>query len=818
MPLSGANSGHLNTRIINSNDSLIFDLANATLTATYIDIPIYALSDDVIQSLDYSIQFNLTKLTYSMTVDLLPSDPTILSASFFNPTTLKLKYTGSTLQSYPAGPGVIYITKIRFMLAAPCIPITAADFNNVVVFLNGGVCASRFTTPNFQQYVPLADFTWGPSCSNAAIQFTNASTVSNGTINASSWTFGNGTSTLTSPAHNYTATGTAAATLVVTTSIGCKDTIVHTFTVSAPPSPAFTFSFDCIKDSVFFVNTSSVSVGQLAGSQWNFGDQVGSSTATNPVYHYNTSGFFTVGLTAISDVTCAATATLVLDLSNKVVASFSITSPNKCVGTVISFTDASSYALANINSWAWAFGDGAVASGTATAHSFNVSGTFSITLVSTAEDGCNGKVQQLIAIDPLPVVQFAAISSTGCAQAPVSFTNQSVTAPGSTWNWNFGDALTSTQQHPQHTYAAPGQYSIKLVVLTPAGCSDSLSRDNYLEIYPAPNAGFTLSEYCIAVNIFFKNTTSISSGSLSAWLWNFGDGTSSNDQNPVHSYSLSGTYIATLTATSALGCSTTVNRTLLLTNRPVVSFVQVSGLDCSGETLSFTNLSSAAGGASSLWRFGDGTSSGQSSPVHTYMNSGFYAIKLIVTNPGGCTDSLTKPYTVSIPPPVVAQFSQTVVSNSVVLFTNLSENSTKLRWDFGDNTSSLSNRPQHTFPDIGDYRVCLTAYNSLNCSDTVCSDVYTGISRIVAIPSAFTPNDDNNNDVLRVRGGPFAEMSFMVFNNWGNLVFSSADQAEGWDGTYRGEAQPIGVYEYVLKAKTLDDKKINLYGVVNLTR
>ena len=88
----------------------------------------------------------------------------------------------------------------------------------------------------------------------------------------------------------------------------------------------------------------------------------------------------------------------------------------------------------------------------------------------------------------------------------------------------------------------------------------------------------------------------------------------------------------------------------------------------------------------------------------------------------------------------------------------------------------------------------------------------------MAVPSAFTPNGDNVNDILKVRGGPFVEMEFRIFNEWGNLLFSSTSQNDGWNGKYRGDDQPTGLYEYTLKGITVENKVINLYGVVNLTK
>lgn len=814
----GKNFIPLKKAIINNLDTIVFDLANATITATYIDIPIYIISDDVIVGIDYAMQFNLTELTYSTTVDLVPNDPTIVSLAYFNPSDLYLRYTSTTLQTYP-GTGNIHMTKIRFALNAPCPTISTSDFTNLLGILNGDQCAVRMTNLNFTQYIPTANFNTGPTCSNATVQFSNTSTVTNGNITGSQWTFSNGgTSTQLNPSTSFTATGAASATLITTTGIGCKDTIIQSLNINAPPVSGFTYSFDCVKDSVLFTNTSTIPSGSITGSAWNFGDQSGTSSDTNPVYHYNSSGFFTASLISTSGFSCTSTSTLVLDLSNKVVASFSSASTSSCLGATFNFTDASTYALGPITSWLWNFGDGNTSTQQNTSHTFTSSGTFSITLTSGSADGCKGTLTRVLNISPPPVVAFTVDGTTGCANAAISFTDLSVTAANSTYLWHFGDNTNSTLQHPTHSYTTSGSYSVKLVVTTPGGCSDSLTKTSYLTINNSPVGSFSLSSACILTNILFTNYMTIATGSIVTWSWNLGDGTTSTIKDALSSYSVAGNYSVTLTATSDLGCVGTTSQVIELSQKPVVNFSSTSGLDCSGETLSFTNLSTPLNGPSYIWRFGDGTSSVLQNPVHTYMTSGFYAIKLVVINPGGCADSLVKPYNSSVPTRVEALFSETILANATVSFTNTSANSTKVKWDFGDNQTSTLDHPIHAFPQIETYKVCLTAYNSLNCTDTTCKNLFTGVYKIVAIPSSFTPNDDNVNDVLRVRGGPFSEIRFQIFNEWGNLIFSSDTQEQGWDGSFNGEAQPVGTYEYVLKAQTLENKKINLYGVVNLTR
>lgn len=296
--------------IIDNNDSIIFDLANATLTASYLDLPLYIKSDDVVFGIDYAMKFTLAKLTFSAAIDLIPSN----SSAHFNSNDLFLRYTGGSMQSLPCSAGV-YVTKIRFALSAPCVSITTADFTNISALLNGNSCSYRVTNLNFGKFIPNASFKTSPTCLNTTILFSDTSTLGSGTISSWLWNFGNGsTSTLQNNLTSYSTTGTVAATLIVTASSGCTNTIIKPLIISHPPVSSFSYSFNCLKDSVFFTNTSTISSGTITGSLWYFGDLSSTSTLKNPSHHYNTSGFYKVKLTSTSNFSCTATKTVLISL------------------------------------------------------------------------------------------------------------------------------------------------------------------------------------------------------------------------------------------------------------------------------------------------------------------------------------------------------------------------------------------------------------------------------------------------------------------------------------------------------------------------
>jgi gliding motility-associated-like protein len=140
-------------------------------------------------------------------------------------------------------------------------------------------------------------------------------------------------------------------------------------------------------------------------------------------------------------------------------------------------------------------------------------------------------------------------------------------------------------------------------------------------------------------------------------------------------------------------------------------------------------------------------------------------------------------------------------------------------WSFGDTSSPVSDEsnPIHTFEVIGETRVCVTAMNS-KCSDTSCKEIFIRFIPLVGVPNAFSPNGDGVNDVVKVEGKGIVEMTFIIYNRWGQKVFESHDINQGWDGTFNGVMQEVDAYAYTLQATLINKQIVSKKGNITLLR
>lgn len=224
------------------------------------------------------------------------------------------------------------------------------------------------------------------------------------------------------------------------------------------------------------------------------------------------------------------------------------------------------------------------------------------------------------------------------------------------------------------------------------------------------------------------------------------------------------------------------------------------------------------------WNFGDGFNSQQEDVTHIYTQTGSYNVMLVVQTDKGCIDTISK--TINIFPSPIAAFTTNgniFEPNQDVKFTNTSTGQSSNWWTFGDGIgTSASTHPIYSYQNEGTYTITLYVSNQFGCTDSVSNDITIKPKEdfvyAPVLPTGFTPNGDGLNDTLFVRGGPFLELNFNIYNEWGERLFNSTDQKIGWDGTYKGKPTQIGIYVYTVDALTLDNIPYKISGEVKLLR
>ena len=331
-----------------------------------------------------------------------------------------------------------------------------------------------------------------------------------------------------------------------------------------------------------------------------------------------------------------------------------------------------------------------------------------------------------------PVPQFTASTTGACAPIIIQFTDQSTGNPSS-WEWDLGNGTRSFQQHPSVTYLEPGLYTIKLIVRNAFG-TDSLVRTNYINIYSRPAVQFTVpsSQGCLPYSAQFTDQTQAGSGTLTAWRWDFGDGTISTEQHPRHEYRIAGQYHVTLLVRNSNGCSDMrVKHDYISVTSVRAGFNQAIQNTCSPTTLNFSNTSTGTGSLSYRWSFGDGATSTAINPSHTYAQAGTYSVKLVTTNAAGCRDSMMR--SVVVTPRASAQFTANNTAGCrapfSTQFTSVAMAGNSYFWDFGDTTFSSDPNPLHLYQDTGRFTVRLVVTNANGCVDSLTRVDYIRIKR-----------------------------------------------------------------------------------------
>jgi gliding motility-associated-like protein len=645
-----------------------------------------------------------------------------------------------------------------------------------------------------------------------------------GYIKGYHWNFGDGTNdTATLPTKIYADTGTYKIRLIALDSAAaCHDTAYATFTVMPSPKTSFGLANVCNGDSVVIKNTTTIKKGTVT-YMWQYGDgYTNSSISQNHLYA--DTGKYLVKLKAVSNLLCVDSSQKTVTVAPKPKANFTVNVIG-CEKTNIVFYDQTvrygTPALKNV----WSFGDGNNATNTGNAtHTFATQGNFTIKMVTTSADGCQDSAARPLIVNALPTVNFIVNDSDQCQKSNLFTAASTSVVPNGglkQLNWYVDNKPVGTGSYKEISQPVDGVYQLKLVVTSDSLCKDSVVKP--IIVSPQANLDVQVNDsvQCLGSNLFvFTNASSISSGSLS-YKWNLSTGDVVTTSNlPPKNFDAQGTYWIQLISTSNKGCIDTLDKYVRVEYSPKVKFIPITV--CENDTAVFFNTSEGGAGGW-RWDLGDGTISTAKEPVHLYAAAGVYRVRLIGESANGCSDTAVSDTGVVVFPAPKVYFTSEVYDNeegvTKVQFTNKTLYGSNFSWAFGNGNASRNYNPLELYTDTGYFRVSLSAINNFNCYDDFDTLLHIAPDYSVFIPNAFSPNKDPLNRVFKIEGTLYYQtFSMFIYNRWGELMFYSNNPVEGWDGTYKGEPVPEGVYGYVIQIADIKSKINEYKGSIHLFR
>ena len=670
------------------------------------------------------------------------------------------------------------------------------------------------TVPVYQN--PVSSFTQNNVCDTIAMGFQN-NTSNPFNTNVYQWFFsdnsGLGSSSMSyDTLFTFSSAGSYDVSLVTTNANQCKDSVTNQVTVYPRAIISFQGDSVCLGQPITFINTSQTS-SSLITYLWSFGD--GSNSSLNsPTYNYSSSGDFFVTLSTISPGSSGTTG-CIDTLRQKIViyptpiASFNVN--NICKYDSVVFQNTTDTIIPNLT-FNWDFDNGQFSNSYSPNHLYQSANSYTVELNVSSDYGCGSNVSKNIEVYPIPTSNFT--FSNECLGNAINFFNTSTSIYNLTYDWGFGDSsVNGTSQDVSHIYSVSDTFNVQLIISSVYNCRDTVNKS--VLVYPKPYVNFTNTSACYGELTQFTDATTISSGTISNYLWNFDDLSNSIDQNPDHLYANEGTYNVSLSVVSDLNCSSDTSIMITVNPFPTADFTFYNA--CLNELVNFSNNSYISDNSllNYVWDFSDGNSSNLSDPQNSFSTFGLKSIKLMATSNNNCTDSVSKYIEVFNLPTVNAGLDTVVSQGFPVQLFGYALGATGFSWTpiSAINNNTIFN-PVVTPLETTSYKLEITDINGCKNIDSVTVTVLKDYK--LFINNVITPDNNGENDTWIINNiETFGSVNVYIFDRWGKEIFSKKGYQNDWDASTNYDQVPDGTYYYIIN---FDESDIVYKGALTILR
>ncbi len=694
-------------------------------------------------------------------------------------------------------------------------PPLLQDTNYVISLSATNLCGTTNVLDTILVHpLPIASFatTVNTGCSPLPVGFQN---LSLGSPTNYIWNFGDGQfSTQVSPTHTFVYGPNDTIFNVALIAINACGSDTAYYPIHVFPNTVSSFfntnpTVGCAPLNVQFTNYSQ---GGNLNYFWSFGNgQV--SNSQSPSHLYTSAGTFVAQL--VVDNGCSYdTSTITITVLAKPQVAFTVVNDTLCTGQAFQFTNISS----QLSNSVWNFGDGVGSNVYSPSHMYSSGGTYLVSLIGTsAANGCTDTASQFVHSIPSPVLAYDTLVYEGCAPLVVSFNELSGTATSALWDYDDGSIGIAPSN--VHTYPNPGSYTPQVIAFNTFGCTDTANFT--VVVHEVPVVDFDVADKTSCVVPFLVTPVNNSQGAI-VYDWDFGNGSGSNQFEPTATYTQTGNYLLVLMGYNQFGCGDTTFQNIIVNPIPNSQFLPDTTAGCEDLTVSFTNNST--NGNLYFWNFGDGFSVQSLNPTHTYTEPGVYDVTLITTNMFGCVDTTINQALITVYQQPTAGFtvfpSIVYTEDPFVEITNTAQNYNTGEYYLGNGIVSGITLEQYSYgsSEAGEYTISQVVYNNFGCSDTAYQVIQLNLSPTLYVPNAFTPDADGENDSWIPVATAMFSIEVSVFNRWGEEVFTTTDLSKTWDGKYRGQDCPVGVYSWKIVARDINQELIIKSGHIVLLR
>lgn len=563
---------------------------------------------------------------------------------------------------------------------------------------------------------PTIDFEIENVCLNTPVEFKNNSLPID-SIATWYWDFGDGVVNTSdeTPIHTYTNSSFYTVKLIGENTNGCIDSIKKTLQVAPNPIVNFKTKDVCLSELTSFKDQTIISSGFSSKWEWSFGDD-SVSIDQNPDHLYLNEDVYNVKLVVESDLGCIDSVTKTVEVKPSPIPVFQVDSI--CLGESIQFNNQSISGGVGLMTYLWDFGDGSPLKEQASpSYIYKIDSTFTAKL-TVSQNGCTSDTVMPVVVLPVPnaEIEFEGV----CLGSPTSLLDASESKSTIVeWDWYFKEdnSHQSTQDAEFSTASAFG-FDAQLIVTAENGCKDTT--EAALAVTPNPIVDFLTQSKCEGEEMRFTSLATVSKGFVEEWIWDFGDGTTSTDKDPIHAFDTSGVLNVQLIVSTSDDCVDSVLIPIEVWGQPIVNFS--TPIVCLGTVSEFIDSTIVGGNAvinSWVWNTGDGSLLKSSKNInHLYSSVNDFNVTLSVVTTNGCADTLSKIAKVNQLPEI--DFSnETVCFGEVTSFSNLSADVLAIKdwtWDFDNGTSSKLENPENLFATTGDFDVSLVGIDTNGCS------------------------------------------------------------------------------------------------------